>query len=118
MHNFKYSVELSANKLNYKNLNTKLEMNYLTVQNQVSVMNKHISVKQPIAKLPAFSVLAEVFSYWGLNEDVCDLLHILSRKFNKYIKSNHRAMLMHACVQVSRTRIPAAGPFTVDKNKC
>ena len=74
-------------------------------------------MKQPLPALPAFSVLAEVFSYWGVDEDVIDLLHLLSRKTRKYVKSSHRAMLVNACIRVQRTKVPATSPST-SKTKC
>ena len=93
-------------------------MNYSTqAQNQIAKI-KQIPVRQPIAQLPSFAVLTEVFSYYGLNEDVVDLLHKLSRKFNKYIKSGHRQMLMNACIAVSRTKVPASMPFEGNKDIC
>ena len=67
-------------------------------------------VKQPIAKLPAFSVLAEVFGFFGLFEDVVDVLHKLSKKSRKYIKSSHRKMLEGACIGVTRTKVPVSIP--------
>ena len=92
-------------------------MNYSTIAQSQAPPTRQLPIKQPIAKLPAFSVLIEIFSYYGLNEDVCELLHILSRSFRKYIKSGHRKMLMNACVGIIRTKVPAAGP-TVDESKC
>ena len=46
----------------------------------------------------------------GLFEDVFDLLHMVSRKFRKYIKSNHRRMLENACVSVERIKMPVVSP--------
>ena len=67
-------------------------------------------VKQPIAKLPAFLVLAEVLAFWGFFEEVVDVLNELSRKSRKYIKSSHRKMLEGACIGVIRTKVPASIP--------
>ena len=75
----------------------------------------------PVAALPAYTVLAEIFGFLDNFDAVMDLLKGLSKSTRKYADSSHKQMLSNVCVHIKRqiANLACAGPAeTIDVKHC
>ena len=75
----------------------------------------------PVAALPAYTVLAEIFGFFDNFDAVMDLLKGLSKSTRKYADSSHKQMLSNVCVHIKRqiANLACAGPAeTIDVKHC